>query len=194
MNRGKLIVFSAPSGAGKTTLVKHALEIFKQDLAFSISCTTRQMREGETHGKDYYFLDLEDFKQKIEQNEFIEWEEVYTNNFYGTLKSEVDRLMDEGKSVIFDIDVEGGLNIKKLYGKDCLTVFVHPPSINSLKERLRARNTETEEKLKQRLEKADLEIATAPKFDVVLWNDDLDKAKNETVSIIRNFLNLHHQI
>lgn len=189
MNRGKLIVFSAPSGAGKTTLVRHALEIYK-DLAFSISCTTREQREGEVHGKDYYYLTTEDFKQKIDQKEFIEWEEVYTNNFYGTLKADVDRLLNEGKSVIFDIDVEGGLNIKKIYGNDCLTIFVHPPSLSILKERLVARNTETEEKLNQRLSKADLEMEAAPKFDVILWNDDLETAKNETISIIRNFLNL----
>ncbi len=191
MNKGKLIVFSAPSGAGKTTLVKHALSIFS-DLAFSISCTTRDRRDGEVDGKDYYFITADDFKSRIKKDDFVEWEEVYTNNFYGTLKSEIDRITDSGKSVIFDIDVEGGLNIKKIYQNQCLTVFVHPPSLETLKDRLISRNTESEEKLKQRLEKSEQEMLAASKFDVILWNDDLDNAKNETVSIIRNFISTQH--
>lgn len=187
MNKGKLIVFSAPSGAGKTTLVKHALENL-DNIQFSISCTTREKREGEEHGKDYYYISPEEFKAKISNDEFVEHEEVYTNNFYGTLKSEVDRITDSGKSVIFDIDVVGALNIKKLYGDQCLTVFVHPPSLEILKERLISRNTESEEKLKQRIDKAGIEMETAPKFDQILWNDNLEIAKEETIEIIEDFI------
>lgn len=187
MNKGKLIVFSAPSGAGKTTLVKHALEHVNQ-IQFSISCTTRDIREGEEHGKDYYYLSAEEFKSKIGNDEFIEYEEVYTNNYYGTLKAEIQRITEQGKSVVFDIDVMGGLNIKKMYGQDCLTVFVHPPSLAVLEERLVARNTESEEKLQQRISKAAIEMETAPKFDVILWNDDLSIAKQETLLLINNFI------
>lgn len=187
MTKGKLIVFSAPSGAGKTTLVKHALETM-DNIQFSISCTTREKREGEEHGKDYYYITPEEFKAKIANDEFVEFEEVYTNNFYGTLKSEVERITESGNSVIFDIDVVGALNIKKLYGEECLTVFVHPPSLEILKERLISRNTESEDKLKQRIDKAGIEMDTAPKFDLILMNDDLETAKNETVTTIENFL------
>lgn len=187
MNKGKLIVFSAPSGAGKTTLVKHALSQIEH-IQFSISCTTRDKREGEEHGKDYYYLSPDDFKSKISQDEFVEYEEVYANNFYGTLKSEVQRITEQGKSVVFDIDVMGGLNIKTIFGNDCLTVFVHPPSLDVLKERLISRNTESQEKLQQRISKAGIELETAPKFDVILWNDDLETAKQETVLLIENFI------
>ena len=187
MTKGKLIVFSAPSGAGKTTLVKHALESM-ENIQFSISCTTREKREGEEHGKDYYYITPEEFKAKIANDEFVEFEEVYTNNFYGTLKSEVERITSSGNSVIFDIDVVGALNIKKLYGEECLTVFVHPPSLEVLKDRLISRNTESEDKLKQRIDKAGIEMETAPQFDVILMNDDLDVAKAETLTIIQNFI------
>ena len=187
MNKGKLIVFSAPSGAGKTTLVKHALETL-DNIQFSISCTTRDKREGEVDGKDYYYITPDEFKGKIANDEFVEYEEVYTNNFYGTLKSEVERITESGKSVVFDIDVIGGLNIKKIYAEQCLTVFVHPPSLETLKERLISRNTESEEKLKQRIDKAGIEMETAPKFDIILMNDDLDTAKKETIEIIQNFI------
>ena len=187
MSKGKLIVFSAPSGAGKTTLVRHALEQLDH-IQFSISCTTREKREGEVHAKDYYFITPDEFKAKIANDEFVEYEEVYTNNFYGTLKSEVERITSTGNSVIFDIDVVGALNIKKLYGDQCLTVFVHPPSLEILKDRLISRNTESEDKLKQRLDKAVIEMETAPKFDVILMNDDLETAKAETLSIIKNFI------
>ena len=169
MKKGKLIVFSAPSGAGKTTLVRHALESL-DNIQFSISCTTREKREGEEHGKDYYFLTPDEFKTKIANNEFVEHEEVYRDNFYGTLKSEVDRITEEGNSVIFDIDVIGALNIKRLYGEQCLTVFVNPPSLEILKERLISRNTESEDKLKQRLDKAGIEMEKAKEFDVILLN------------------------
>lgn len=187
MTKGKLIVFSAPSGAGKTTLVKHALETM-DNIQFSISCTTREKREGEVHGKDYYYITPEEFKTKIDNNEFVEYEEVYTNNFYGTLKSEVERITENGNSVIFDIDVVGALNIKKLYGKQCLTVFVNPPSLEVLKERLISRNTESEDKLKQRIDKAGIEMETAPQFDIMLLNDDLETAKKKTLEVIQNFI------
>ena len=188
MKKGKLIVFSAPSGAGKTTLVRHALETLDQ-LKFSISCTTREKREGEVHGKDYYFLSPEEFKTKIANNEFVEHEEVYRDNFYGTLKSEVDKITAEGISVIFDIDVIGALNIKRIYGEECLTVFVNPPSLEVLKQRLISRNTESEDKLKQRLDKAGIEMEKAKEFDVILLNDDLETAKAKTIEIIKDFIN-----
>lgn len=187
MNKGKLIVFSAPSGAGKTTLVKHALETLK-NIQFSISCTTREKREGEVDGKDYYYITAEEFKGKIANDEFVEYEEVYTNNFYGTLKSEVERITESGQSVIFDIDVVGALNIKRIYGEECITVFVNPPSLETLKERLISRNTESEDKLKQRIDKAGIEMETAPKFDYILLNDDLETAKKETLEVISNFI------
>ncbi len=187
MKKGKLIVFSAPSGAGKTTLVRHALESL-DNIQFSISCTTREKREGEEHGKDYYFLTPDEFKTKIANNEFVEHEEVYRDNFYGTLKSEVDRITEEGNSVIFDIDVIGALNIKRLYGEQCLTVFVNPPSLEILKERLISRNTESEDKLKQRLDKAGIEMEKAKEFDVILLNDDLETAKAKTLEIITDFI------
>ena len=187
MKKGKLIVFSAPSGAGKTTLVRHALESL-DNIQFSISCTTREKREGEEHGKDYYFLTPDEFKTKIANNEFVEHEEVYRDNFYGTLKSEVDRITEEGNSVIFDIDVIGALNIKRLYGEQCLTVFVNPPSLEILKERLISRNTESEDKLKQRLDKAGIEMEKAKEFDIILLNDDLETAKAKTLEIITDFI------
>ncbi|MGU9938668.1 guanylate kinase [Empedobacter brevis] len=187
MKKGKLIVFSAPSGAGKTTLVRYALEKLDH-IKFSISCTTRDKREGEVHGKDYYFLTPEEFKRKISNDEFVEHEEVYRDNFYGTLKSEVDRITSEGNSVIFDIDVIGALNIKNLYGEQCLTVFVNPPSLDVLKERLISRNTESEDKLKQRIDKAGIEMEKAKEFDVILLNDDLETAKAKTLEIITDFI------
>ncbi|WP_312556791.1 guanylate kinase [Empedobacter brevis] len=187
MKKGKLIVFSAPSGAGKTTLVRYALEKLDH-IKFSISCTTRDRREGEVHGKDYYFLTPEEFKRKISNDEFVEHEEVYRDNFYGTLKSEVDRITSEGNSVIFDIDVIGALNIKNLYGEQCLTVFVNPPSLEVLKERLISRNTESEDKLKQRIDKAGIEMEKAKEFDVILLNDDLETAKAKTLEIITDFI------
>ncbi len=188
MKKGKLIVFSAPSGAGKTTLVRHALGLL-ENLKFSISCTTREKREGEIHGKDYYFLSPEEFKTKIASDEFVEHEEVYRDNFYGTLKSEVDKITAQGISVIFDIDVIGAINIKRIYGDQCLTVFVNPPSLEILKERLISRNTESEDKLKQRLDKAGIEMEKAKEFDVILLNDDLETAKNKTIEVITEFIN-----
>ena len=187
MNSGKLIIVSAPSGAGKTTLVKHLLENIDA-IEFSVSCATRSPRENEVNGKDYYFLNIEEFKQKIENQEFAEWEEVYSGSFYGTLKSEIKRIWENGKSVIFDIDVDGGINLKKLYPENSLSVFIMPPSVDELEKRLRARNTESEDKLKMRVEKAEKELILAPKFDRILVNEDLEKSKQEIVDLISNFL------
>jgi len=184
---GKAIIFSAPSGSGKTTIVKHLLAT-NSDLGFSISASTRDKRgRTETHGKDYYFLSPEDFKAKIDGDEFIEWEEVYEGNFYGTLKSEIDRIWNEGKNVIFDVDVKGGLNLKKYFGKNALAVFVKVPSMDVLKERLKDRGTESEESLSRRLFKAKFEMGFQDKFDVVLINQNLDKSLAEAQRLYNEF-------
>lgn len=186
-NGGKCVIFSAPSGAGKTTIVQHLLgEI--SELAFSISACSRAPRHGEVHGKDYYFLGVEGFKQKIDDGAFVEWEEVYTDNFYGTLVSELERIWSEGKTVIFDVDVVGGLNLKKIMGENALAIFVQPPSFEDLERRLRSRSTETEEKIAVRLEKAHIELDRAPEFDYILLNDDLEKAFKEATEIVRKFI------
>ena len=184
---GKLIVISAPSGAGKTTLVKHLLES-DLNLAFSISAASRPKRSGEIDGIDYHFISKNDFIKKIENNEFVEWEEVYEGSFYGTLKSEVERIWKEGKHVIFDVDVEGGLNIKQQYPELTLAVFVMPPDVEQLEKRLRARSTENDQSLKTRLDKAVQELGYADRFDVTLVNDDLEKAKKEMVEVVKVFL------
>ncbi|WP_167617704.1 guanylate kinase [Maribellus sediminis] len=186
--KGKLIIFSAPSGTGKTTIVRHLLAK-GFDLEFSISATSRQPRHTETHGKDYYFLTAEEFAKKVENEEFLEWEEVYKGTSYGTLKSEVERIRNNGKHVIFDVDVVGGLNIKKYYGDEALAVFVQPPSVEELRNRLTGRSTETEEKIAMRIAKAEHELSFAPKFDVVIVNDDLERAFVEAEKIIADFLN-----
>ena len=184
---GKAIIFSAPSGSGKTTIVKHLLDK-NSDLGFSISASTRDKRgRTETHGKDYYFLSPEDFKAKIDDDAFIEWEEVYEGNFYGTLKSEIDRIWNEGKNVIFDVDVKGGLNLKKYFGKKALSVFVKVPSMDVLKERLKDRGTESEESLSRRLFKAKFEMGFQNKFDVVLINENLDKSLAEAQRLYNEF-------
>jgi len=185
--KGKLVIFSAPSGAGKTTIVKHLLQK-RFDLEFSVSATSRNKRVNEVHGRDYYFLSEVEFNQKVENNEFLEWEEVYQGNKYGTLKSEVERIRNLGKNVIFDVDVVGGLNIKKYYGTEALAVFVQPPSIEELKRRLQFRSTETEEKIKMRMAKAEYELSFSPQFDVVIVNDSLDKALDEAEKIVGDFL------
>ncbi len=184
---GKVIIVSAPSGAGKTSIVKHVLE-YLPELSFSTSATTRAMREGEVNGRDYHFLTVEDFKRGIGRNDFLEWEEVYANQFYGTLKSEVQRIWDEGKTVIFDVDVKGGLNIKRYFGDKALAIFVEPPSVQELENRLRKRGTETEESLRKRVEKAEYELTFAPQFDKIILNDDLDIARAEMLHTIRDFL------
>lgn len=185
--KGKSIIFSAPSGAGKTTIVHHLLT---KDLGleFSISACSRSPRSHEVDGKDYYFLDVEAFKKKIEEDAFVEWEEVYTNNFYGTLKSEMQRIWSQGKTVIFDVDVVGGLNLKKEFGDNAMAVFVQPPSFEELESRLRGRSTETEDKIRQRMEKAAKELAFAEEFDHILVNDNLLEAFKKAEELVKNFL------
>jgi len=189
MKKGKLIIFSAPSGSGKTTLVHYLLNQPELNLAFSISATSRKKRHNEVDAKDYYFLNTDVFKEKIKNNEFVEWEEVYENTFYGTLKSEIERLLKEGKNIIFDIDVEGGLNLKKLYTDNSLAIFVKPPSIEELKKRLEKRKTETKETIKKRIEKADKELQYSKNFDVIITNDDLEKTKKKTFELVKKFIN-----
>lgn len=187
--KGKLFVFSAPSGSGKTTIVRHLLRQEKLGLAFSISAATRAPREGEIDGQDYYFMSIEAFKQHIKNDDFLEWEEVYRDNFYGTLKSEVERIWAQKKHVIFDIDVVGGLRIKKKFPDQTLAVFVKPPSVDELKKRLKKRKTESEEKINMRVAKASIEMATAPQFDKVIKNYDLPTALEEAETMVMNFLN-----
>lgn len=187
-NSGKLIVFSAPSGSGKTTLVRYLLQQAELDLDFSISATSRQARGEETHGKDYYFLTADDFKNHVNRDEFLEYEEVYKDNFYGTLKSELYRIWQQGKHVIFDIDVIGGLNIKRQFPEQTLAIFVKPPSKEILEQRLRSRQTETEEKIQMRLAKAEQELSKAALFDVVIENDDLEIAKKEVYQLVSAFI------
>ena len=188
MIKGKLIVFSAPSGSGKTTIVRHLLGIEKLNLEFSISATSRAPRGEEVDGKDYYFLSLKEFKDKIKADDFLEWEEVYRDNFYGTLKSEVERIWAKGKHVIFDIDVVGGIDIKRIYPERTLSVFVKPPSIEELKIRLKKRSTESEDKINMRVAKASIELATAPQFDFIIENNELDIALKEAEELAHNFL------
>lgn len=184
---GKALIFCAPSGSGKTTIVKHLLQQ-NADLGFSISASTRDKRgRTEQDGKDYHFLTPEEFKAKIDSNEFIEWEEVYAGNYYGTLKSEIQRVWDLGKNVIFDVDVQGGLNLKKYFGEKALAVFVKVPSVEVLKERLRERGTETDESLSRRLFKANFEMSFQDKFDVVLVNENLQKSLAEAQQLYDNF-------
>lgn len=186
-NKGKCILFSAPSGAGKTTIVKHLLAS-NPNLAFSISACSRDPRVGEVHAKDYYFLGIEGFKNKIKENAFLEWEEVYANNFYGTLLSEVDRIWSEGKTILFDVDVIGGMRIKEKLGDSVLSIFVQAPSIEELEVRLRLRSTETEDKIKMRMAKAEEELAKAKFFDVILENDILEDACATAVHLVNKFI------
>ena len=185
---GKLIIFSAPSGAGKTTIVKRLLEKYGDKIAFSISASTREPRAGEVDGTDYYFISKEEFLHRIAKKEFVEFEEVYSGTFYGTLRSEIDRIWEEGKAVIFDIDVIGGLHLKRKFGDNALAVFVQPPTLDVLIDRLRGRGTDSEEKLKERIEKAGKELAYADKFDVILKNDNLEDACNEASNLLINFI------
>ncbi len=186
---GKAIIFSAPSGSGKTTLVHHLLKN-NADLGFSISAATRDKRgRKEENGKDYYFLTPEEFKHKIDNDEFVEWEEVYAGNFYGTLKSEVERIWREGKNVIFDVDVKGGINLKKFFGDKALAIFVKVPSLEILKERLKERGTESEENLSRRIFKANFEMSFQDNFDVVLLNEELAKSLKEAQKLYDNFKN-----
>ncbi|TWP29822.1 guanylate kinase [Apibacter muscae] len=184
---GKLIILSAPSGAGKTTIVKYLLSIIP-DLSFSVSCTTREKRDNEKEGEDYYFISKDEFERKIENNEFIEYEEVYNNQFYGTLNSEIERLWSLGKHVIFDIDVKGGINLKNEFKNKALAIFIAPPSLKVLEERLRLRNTENEESLKKRIQKADEELLYAKNFDSLVINNNLEKSKFKTEQLVKSFI------
>ena len=183
----KLIIFSAPSGAGKSTLVRYLLAQ-GLDLRFSISATSRLPRGDEKNGVEYFFLTPAEFRKRIANNEFLEYEEVYTDKFYGTLKSEVDRILEKGSNVVFDVDCIGGLNIKKYYGSQALSIFVMPPSVEVLRERLEKRATDTPQVIENRLAKAEYEMSFAPQFDVVVCNDDFDRAKEETVKLVTQFI------
>lgn len=187
MENGKLVIFSAPSGAGKTTIVHHLLKVIPE-LEFSVSATSRPLRGDEHHGSDYYFLSVEEFKQRAADHEFVEWEEVYPGQMYGTLYAEVERIWRKGHHVIFDVDVKGGINLAKKFGEKALSIFVMPPSVEALEKRLRFRATEPEEKIKMRLAKAKSELDDAVHFDTVLINDDLEEALIRAEEIVRTFL------
>ena len=188
MHRGKAIIFSAPSGSGKTTIVKKLVEL-NPDLEFSISACTRDRRgRQEQNGKDYYFLSPQEFKQKIDNQEFIEWQEVYAGNFYGTLKQEIDRIWASGNNVIFDVDVKGGLNLKEYFGDKALAVFVKAPSMEILEQRLRARKTESEDSISRRMFKAKFEMGFEDQFDVTLLNQDLNESIEEAQQLYRDFV------
>ncbi len=186
MDKGKLIIFSAPSGAGKTTIVKHLLQT-NADLEFSISATSRAPRHTETEGVDYYFLSAEEFQTKINTGEFLEWEEVYPGTCYGTLKAEVERIRNKGKHVVFDVDVVGGITIKKFYGEEALAVFIQPPSIEELRLRLTRRSTDAAEIIRKRVEKAAYELTFSSNFDVILVNQDLQETLKEAERIVKEF-------
>lgn len=183
----KAIIVSAPSGAGKTTIVQRLLQALPY-LDFSISACSRPKRDTELHGKDYYFLDIEDFRQRIARDEFVEWQEVYPGNFYGTLKSELDRIWSYGKIPVFDVDVQGGLNLKKYFGDRALSIFIQPPSLEAMFKRLQNRGTETEESLKKRTGKAAFEMTFRDKFDRIIVNDDLEPAFDQTLGAVTGFL------
>lgn len=186
--QGKLIVFSAPSGSGKTTIVRHLLNQDDLNLEFSISATSRQPRGKEVDGKDYHFISPEAFKNHIDRDEFVEWEEVYRDNFYGTLKSEVNRIWSKGKHAIFDIDVVGGLRVKRKFPEKTISIFVKTPSLEEMEKRLRGRKTDSEEKIQERIAKAKKELAFAPEFDHILVNDDLETAQNKAKELLKNYL------
>lgn len=189
MNTGKLIIFSAPSGSGKSTLVNYLMEQHPElQLAFSISCTSRAPRGKEKNGVEYFFLSPEEFKKKIANDEFLEYEEVYEDRFYGTLKSQVEVQSQAGQNVVFDVDVKGGVNIKKHYGSRALSIFIQPPSVEELRNRLVGRATDAPEVIEQRLNKAEYELSFADKFDRIVINDDLEKAKVDVYNVIKQFL------
>lgn len=188
-SKGKLIIFSAPSGSGKSTIVNYLMKEYPElDLAFSISCTSRAPRGTERNGIEYFFLSPDEFRQKISQGEFLEYEEVYQDKFYGTLKSQVESQVEQGQNVVFDVDVKGGCTIKKYYGDRALSIFIQPPSVEELRCRLKGRATDAPEVIEQRLKKAEYELAFANKFDKIIVNDNLDMAKAEAYQIVSNFL------
>ncbi len=187
--RGRLIIFSAPSGSGKSTIVQWLMSQHPElNLYFSISCTSRQPRGTEQNGVEYFFISPEDFKQRIAKDEFIEYEEVYNDRFYGTLKSQVEKQLEAGQNVVFDVDVKGGINIKKFYGENALSLFIQPPSIEELRKRLEGRGTDSQEAIETRLSKASYELTFSSQFDKVIVNDDLESAKQETYHVINHFL------
>ena len=189
MKKGKLIIFSAPSGSGKSTIVQWLMKEHPElKLYFSISCTSRAPRGTEQNGVEYFFLTPEEFREKIANDEFVEYEEVYENRFYGTLKSQVEKQLNAGQNVVFDVDVKGGVNIKKFYGDDALSVFIQPPSIEELRKRLVGRATDSPEAIEERLAKASYELTFANQFDTIVVNDDLEMAKNETLHQVNAFL------
>jgi guanylate kinase len=185
--KGKLIIFSAPSGAGKTTLVRYVMSQIST-LTFSVSACSRIKRDYETDGKDYHFISVAEFKEKIENNEFIEWEEVYPDHFYGTLFSEVDHKRNNGKHVVFDVDVIGGMNLKKIFGTEALAIFIKPPSVEVLMERLFNRGTDKKDDIETRVKKAAYELNFESEFDISIVNDDLEKAQKETLQVVQEFL------
>lgn len=185
---GKLVIISAPSGAGKTTIVKYLLK-HGLNLEFSISATTRKIRGNETDGKEYLFLTVEEFRKKIENGDFAEWEEVYKDHYYGTLKSEIERIWRSGKHVLFDVDVRGGINLKKIFGRKAISIFIKPPSVSELEKRLLTRGTDSPEKIKMRVMKAEEEMKSEAGFDYVVINEHLEKAQAEVFNMVRNFIN-----
>ncbi len=190
-NKGKLIIFSAPSGTGKSTIINWLMQEHRElNMAFSISCTSRAPRGTEKHGVEYFFLTPEEFRSRIEADEFLEYEEVYKDRFYGTLKSQVEKQCNEEQNVVFDVDVKGGCNIKSHYGSEAISIFIMPPSIDELRRRLESRGTDAPEVINQRIARAEFEIGFADKFDKQVVNDNLDKAKNEVLKIIKDFLTL----
>jgi guanylate kinase len=189
--KGKLVIISAPSGAGKTTIVRHLLQN-EPDLSFSVSATTRQVRCVEKEGEDYYFLSVSEFRKKIEKNEFVEWQEVYKDCFYGTLKSELERIWTNGKSVLFDVDAMGGINLKKKFGTNSVSIFIMPPSIEELETRLMRRGTDNTEKIRMRVKKSKEEVKLAENFDHIVVNKHLESAKKEVLEIVRFFLAEKH--
>lgn len=187
--KGKLIIVSAPSGSGKSTIVRWLMDQHPElKLYFSVSCTSRQPRGTEQDGVDYFFLQPDEFRQKIANGEFLEYEEVYTDRFYGTLKAQVERQREAGQNVVFDVDVKGGVNIKKYYGDEAMSLFIQPPSVEELRRRLEGRATDTPEAIQQRLDKAEYELTFAPKFDHIVVNDDLETAKQEALRLLKDFL------
>ena len=186
--KSKIVIVTAPSGAGKTTLVRHLLGIPDLNLAFSVSACTRPMREGEVQGRDYYFMSVDEFRDRIEEDEFVEWEEVYKNRFYGTLKSEMDRLRKQGHHILFDVDVKGGLSLKQRFGEQAYALFVQPPSLEVLRQRLQDRGSDSPEDIEGRINKAALEIKYAGKFDSILVNEDLENTFRQAEALVRSFL------